>query len=56
MPTKLPPRTRQPKQEYVFPLLSMIAAILALLLVLAEAQAMRIIDFGTLDSTLLSGI
>ena len=56
MPTKLPPRTPEPKQDYAFPLLSMIAAILLLLVVFAEAQAIGIIDFGMLDSTLLSAI
>ncbi len=56
MPTKLPPRISEPKPDYAFPLLSIIAAMLALLLIFAEAYAIGIIDFSVLDPTPLMPI
>jgi hypothetical protein len=47
MPILLPPTRSQPKTEDAdfSPLLSIIAALLALLLVFAEAQSMGIVDW-----------
>ena len=53
MPTQLPIRRPEPKQDYAFPVLSLIAGALALLLVFGEAYAMGIIGGSSMDPALL---
>lgn len=53
MPTKLLPRPPEPKHDYAFPLLSMIAALLALILLFGEAYAMGTIGVSSVEPALL---